>query len=262
MNDYTMNQRRGLSSRGLFELGRRFEYLRVILYTSFATEEILEALEPLTRFKGVEGFDWLTTEAQQEFEQLRQLELAKRNRALLPSPIINLNQKERRRLQDTVSRWATLLQQQLPHFWLVTPGRHIIQTTRITQGPKSFVEPELLGLLNEMEHSDLWESCGCILVGSYTAAEFIALRSAESLLRRWHERKTGVTLERRTWGRVLDALTDSYPEKQRPKELKLLGYLKERRDEVAHPDRSSTSQEAETTLMNVFSLVQSLREFL
>jgi len=69
-------------------------------------------------------------------------------------------------------------------------------------------------------------------------------------------------LEHKTWGAVLDKLTLEYDEKNRPKEISLLGYLKRRRDEVAHPDRVSALAEAEATLMNVCSLIGGLKKTL
>jgi hypothetical protein len=156
-------------------------------------------------------------------------------------------------LRDARAKWDTLMRERLQDRYLVTPIS-TINPKKLMRGIEGFLNPELFSMLEAIEASDLNEACRCILIGSATAAEHIALRAAESLLRRWYECKTGDKLSRGTWGTVLDRLVQTYPEKSRPKEINLLGYLKQRRDEVAHPDRVSKLAEAETTLMNVCSL--------
>ena len=87
----------------------------------------------------------------------------------------------------------------------------------------------------------------------------MALRISESLLKKWYEKKIGKKLGRTTWGQVLEKLNEEYPnEKERPKELLLLDYLRERRNEIAHPGAVSNSVQASTTFFNVISLCQTL----
>lgn len=164
-------------------------------------------------------------------------------------------------LRDIRARWHTLARERLQDFYLVTPSSRI-DPRCLMKGIKGSVGEEHLALLEPIEISDLNEACMCILVGSATAAEHIALRAAESLLRRWYEHQTGRKLKRATWGTVLDELVQEYPEKNRPKEIALLGYLKQRRDEVAHPERVSSLMEAEATLLNVCSLVGGIESVL
>jgi len=161
-------------------------------------------------------------------------------------------------LRDARAKWHALICERLQDRYLVTPVS-LINPKKLMQGIGGFMSQKLLSLLKAIEVSDLDEACRCILIGSATAAEHIALRAAESLLRRWYERKTGKKLSRGTWGTVLDRLVKEYPENSRPKEIILLGYLKQRRDEVAHPDRVSKIAEAETTLMNVCSLLAGIQ---
>jgi len=164
-------------------------------------------------------------------------------------------------LRKAVAKWDTLIRERLQDLYLVTP-KSIINPKKLMQGIKAFLDEQHLPLLEVIEVSDLDEACRCILIGSATAGEHISLRAAESLLRRWYECKTDKKLSRGTWGTVLDRLVKEYPENSRPKEIILLGYLKQRRDEVAHPDRVSRLTEAESTLMNVCSLLEGIQPIL
>lgn len=164
-------------------------------------------------------------------------------------------------LRDARTRWATIATERLQDLYLVTP-KTTIDPKHLMQGIISFLEEKHFVILEQIEIIDLNESCLCILIGSATAAEHIALRAAESLLRRWYEYKTKKKLKYKTWGTVLDKLAEEYPEKNRPKEINLLGYLKQRRDEVAHPERVSSPREAEATLMNVCTLIAGIEPVL
>lgn len=169
-----------------------------------------------------------------------------------------VSQRTKNDLRDARARWDTLARERLQDLYLVTP-KSKIYPKYLMQGIEGFLSPECFSMLEGIELIDLREACYCILIGSATAAEHIALRAAESLLRRWYEHKTHKKISYRTWGTVLKRLAREYPEgKKRPKEIALLGYLKQRRDEVAHPQRVSSLTEAEATLMNVCSLIEGL----
>lgn len=165
-------------------------------------------------------------------------------------------------LRDARTRWDTLARERLGDLYLCATNSKI-DPKNLMKGIESFLSEKGLSLLNRIERIDLGEACGCILIGSATAAEHISLRAAESLLRRWYEYKTNNKLEYKTWGVVLDRLVTEYPdENKRPKELGLLGYLKHRRDEVAHPERISSFTEADATLMTVCGLIERLESVL
>ncbi len=113
------------------------------------------------------------------------------------------------------------------------------------------------------EISDLDEACRCILVGSPTAGEFIALRAIESVLRRWYGTNDSTKLsqvENKPWGSVIDLISKEYGDKKPPPELAALGSPKLRRVEVAHPDKISSTADAESTLLMAFALVNRLMQ--
>lgn len=241
---------------GLFILGGNLHFLDSILLSSVSIKDILPALEPFIECKDIRGFDRIGQEAENWHTYLSN---AISGIDCRRTTVITNSQS--RLLHDMVVRWRVLIEERVTKLYLLHPRTTIIPE-KLRIGITSFVEDEVVKLITDQEKGNLQEACHCLLIGSYTAAEFMSLRTAESLLRRWHEKKTSEPLEKKTWGFVLDKLTEAYPDKGRPKEIKLLGYLKERRDGIAHPERSSTPHEAETTLMNVVALIQSLKDYL
>lgn len=130
-------------------------------------------------------------------------------------------------------------------------------------GIASFLDKEELSMLEPKERQGLDESASCLLHNSFTSAEFIALRTAESLLRRWYKNKTDKDLTRRRWGDILNELNDIYPKiSERPKELSLLDYLRLRRNEIDHPEAVSTPDEASATFLNTISVCKAVKSVL
>lgn len=200
------------------------------------------------------------------YEQIRSFEDIGREAKAYHDKLSNyketkVSEVDKNSLRNARSRWDTLARERLQGLYLVTPKSRI-DPKHLMQGCAGFLDSGYFALLSRIEVSDLNEACRCILVGSATAAEHIALRAAESLLRRWFEYKTGNKLSWGTWGTVLDKLVQAYPERKRPKEISLLGYLKQRRDEVAHPQRVSKLSDAEATLMNVCCLIEGIKPVL
>lgn len=160
-------------------------------------------------------------------------------------------------LRAAATRWKTFVEQKLEDLLLVTPAT-VLRSKALMNGASGLFSDESLSALSDRERSDFDEACRCLLTASSTASEFMTLRAAESLLRRWYEEKTKKTIEKQPWGHVLNLLSDTYPGKDRPTELTSLEYLKVRRDQVAHPDRISRQDDAEATLLTVRSLVPDL----
>jgi hypothetical protein len=237
-----------LTAFGAYMLGYNLERLEWAIATVDDCPELASFFGDLRIYEGINPFEDIGREAK-DFHNL----------------VSSLKKEElenkKNSLRDARARWHTLARERLQNLYLVTP-RSRMDPKCLMKGIKGFLRDEHFALLEQIEVSDLNEACMCILVISTTAAEHIALRAAESLLRRWYEYKTGNRLSRGTWGTVLDKLVQKYPENSRPKEINLLGYLKQRRDEVAHPQRVSSLIEAEATLLNVCSLIEGIKPVL
>jgi hypothetical protein len=170
-----------------------------------------------------------------------------------------LSDDDRNSLRHAITQWQAIICERLVDLYLITP-RTVLEPTKLIAGVTAIMPAEDVAALESIEMGDLNNACLCILMGCSTPAEFATLRAAESLLRRWYEKKTGKIIERKSWGAVIDQLEQEYPnERQRPKEIILLDYLRLRRNEVDHPEKVSSQLAAETTLMNVCNLVREIR---
>lgn len=239
------NDKLELTALGAYGIAYHLQRLGWAVETVQNVTELAPFLEVLRQYEQILSFEDIGLEAKDYHDTL----LSYGEQAI--------SNDTKRDLRSARVRWDTAARERLQGMYLVVP-KSKIDPRHLMQGIVGFLKKGYLSLLERIEVSDLNEACSCILIGSATAAEHIALRAAESMLRRWYEHKTNKKLRRRTWGTVLNKLVREYPEGARPKELALLGYLKQRRDEVAHPDRVSSLTEAETTLMNVCSLIQGI----
>ena len=168
-----------------------------------------------------------------------------------------LDSEDHESLKFIVVRWEERFREIYKNWILSYPDTHI-DIGKLREGAKAFLGDNEFGMLEPLEEQSLKEAASSLLFANFTSAEFMALRTAESLLKKWYEKTTNRKLGRTTWGEVLDKLNEEFPEKERPKELLLLDYLRERRNEIAHPGALSNSVQASTTFFNVISLCQAL----
>ena len=166
--------------------------------------------------------------------------------------------QEKEELRHHVSRWEAKLEEFSKNWILSYPETHI-DTAKLIKGAQVFLSDAEFNALEPLEKQSLDEAASSLLVNNFISAEFVALRTAESLLKKWYEKKTGEKLGRTTWGEVLEKINQEFPKEKRSKELLLLDYLRERRNEIAHPEGVSGPEEASTTFFNVISLCKSLR---
>lgn len=230
---------------GAFWLGLYLARLDWALNTVSQPTALAVFLYPLRDFCNIKSFEEIGAEATQWYD------------FLMGSPALSVSSQALENLKAARTRWHTLATERLQGLYLITPAT-VLQPKSLMQGIQGFLSKQEIATLAAIERRDLAEACACVLVGSSTAAERMALRAGESLLRSWYERTTGKQIARRSWGMVLNKLAEEYPETRRPKEIVLLGYLKERRNELDHPEKVSSQPDAETTLMNVFRLIRDL----
>lgn len=229
---------------GVYCIGYDLERLEWALASYKTPGELAPFFEPFRSYEQVRSFEDIGREAKTYHDMLSNYDETM------------VSEKTMNRLRDLKTRWDAVIRERLHDLYLVTPTSKI-DPQKLIGGVKEFLSEELVSFLERIEIIDLTEATSCILVGSATAAEHITLRAAESILRRWYYYKAGIKLEYKAWGAVLDKLVNEYPdEAKRPKEIAFLGYLKLRRDEVAHPERISTLSEAEATFMTICSLIE------
>jgi len=207
-------------------------------------------LETLTLYKFVKGLEFIGSEAEHFLKEMR------KDYSSDDKPMENAGGHL---LELAIRRWYGRLDEISKRWILSLPQAHI-DVSKLTAGSKSFLEDEEWNTLESLEQQGLDEAASCLLFNNFTSAEFIALRTAESLLRRWYEKKTGNKIKRERWGEILDELIELYPKKsERPKELSLLDYLKERRNEIAHPEGISNPEQATSTFLNVIAVCKAVK---
>ncbi len=101
----------------------------------------------------------------------------------------------------------------------------------------------------------------------------LSLRAVEHCLREWYEYENE-PIESASWGHVLDLLMEEFVTDEKkndtvltqlsdlPPVLTNLYYLKEKRNEVNHPEESPDGQEARQTLMIVASTITEIFEYI
>ena len=212
-------------------------------------EPISGPLVGLSIIKDAEKFEFIGKEADSLWHEFYKKYYSQENACLDSKDIENLKR--------TITRWEGRFQEISKNWILSYPDTHI-DAGKLGQGPKTFLTDDEFNTLEPLEEQGLSEATSSLLFSNFTSAEFMSLRTAESLLKKWYEKQTDKKLGRTTWGQVLDKINEEFPKEKRPKELILLDYLRERRNEIAHPGAVSNSVAASTTFLNVISLCKSL----
>lgn len=230
-----------LNAYGLYQLGRAWEFLTErVTYGSY--QQVSEIADLVVIVRGLladepaysEVYGLLVQEADRLSSQGTE-------------PVRDYH---RRRLNEFLSRcegrlepiWADLA---------VIQSKSNFKTERLTN--PDIALQQLGATLSTLEEHDFREASLCLLVGAYTAAEFAALRFAESMAIRWHQKVTQAAKPMdTTLGVVLGELEKHYAANPPvPKEVKLVDHLNDRRIEVDHPKRASSLQDAEFTMKAV-----------
>lgn len=185
------------------------------------------------------------------------------------SPDEKLDSKNAEELERQATTWANLLQQDLKkERRLPVAETGMMDAQELLESPESMFSKPVWNWLHQRPKSDIQEACRSVVVDSPTASVMLSLRAAEHCLREWHEDQTGNELEA-AWGRVLDRLIHEYvddSEEMSPQEqlsslppvLSNLYYLKEKRNEVNHPEKSPDNSEARRTLMLVAGTISDI----
>ena len=112
-----------------------------------------------------------------------------------------------------------------------------------------FFDDKTWRALAEVARNDFRESARCFTAAAWTAAAMTALRGTEAVLRQYYEFKMQTKSGSRSWSEIVDEL-----EKRSDVNRTLLGYLdfiRERRNETQHPEKTYDQRESE----NIFTVV-------
>ncbi|MDD4876674.1 MAG: hypothetical protein PHQ86_06075 [Dehalococcoidales bacterium] len=227
-----------LDALSVYDLGIWLGYIEGILTAEKPVwGDVREALHNLSTYKLVEGLEFIGSESQSEFLRLARIYKYSKKKLFAEndkSSLTSLGYHWRGRLTEVQKRWV-----------MSSPKVHL-DISKLCTGAHAFFEVNEWSALNKLEKEGLKEAAACLLTNNFTASEFMAVRTVESVLRRWYELKTGKVTERQSL--IFDIIEDMYPEnKRRPKEIQQVFYFKHRRNAIAHPDMISNSEDASVT---------------
>jgi len=169
-------------------------------------------LKALRTYKNIRGLEFIGIEAESKRKELSKT---------YKDDSTPLTEVDREVLRLDVITWCGRLDEVSKQWVLCLPQTHM-DIGKLSGGAKSFLEEEEWNMLQSLEQQGLNEATLCLLSNTFTSAEFIALRTVESILRRWYEKKTGKTIKNVKWGQVLDKLDEEFPEPGRPGEISSL----------------------------------------
>jgi hypothetical protein len=226
----------------IYELGVWIGYLEATVDNNQANwGSVREALQALIAYKTVEGLEFVGTDAQSQLLSLARTYKYSYGRLVTKNDLTTLS--------DIVKTWYGRLEE-VKKRWIILIPNLSLDVSKLTAGAKTFFSLEEWDRLNELEHQGLNEAANCMLSNNFTAAEFMALRTVESVLRRWYAAKKGKITQLQA--DVINFIDTEYPDnKKRPKEISALFHLKNRRNAIAHPDEISTAQNANATFVYV-----------
>jgi len=227
-----------LDASSIYDLGIWLGYLEGILTAEKPVwGDVREALQKLSAYKQVEGLEFIGSESQSEFFRLARTYKYSYKRIFA--------ENDRSSLNNLVQHWCGRLTEVQKRWIMKSPKTHL-DISKLCAGAHTFFEGNEWSALNKLEQEGLNEAAACLVTNNFTASEFMAVRTVESVLRRWYELKSGKATEKQA--AIFDIIEDAYPEnKRRPKEIQQVFYFKHRRNAIAHPDMISNSEDASVT---------------
>ena len=156
-----------------------------------------------------------------------------------------LDSNDAKRLLDDSSGWISILIQTYGE-----PGTALIRPENMDR-----LFPEsLVSKLDSATKADLNDGMLAILHLIPTPAAMILLRVAENVVRTYYARIAGKPAGKKDWNEILEELR-ARQDASRPL-IGYLDYIRDKRNEVMHPETRYTQEEAERILLQVKGLVE------
>lgn len=220
---------------------------------SVAVSEVVNLLGKIQGLQTVLGF----AEIGEQAAQWREVLLEDYNfQGPLGLLSIQLKDETQEELQSHVQTWRTRFVDTLEREIVTATSETNLSTEKLLSAPNSFMSLQSFeGYEDEMH--DLQEASVNLVIGTFTSSEFMSLRAVEGILRKWHRAMIDEETNYEGWADAIKDISE-VDDGKGPKELRLLDYLRERRNEVAHPDRHSTLRDAENTLQQSIDVAETL----
>lgn len=240
-----------LSLKDSFKLGVLIERVRTNTSEEVVAEEKITALNEIANILTIKEFGMDVAE-QIEDEASKLSEHHEPEEVVAESDLLSLNEK--------VELYQNLLSSKLDsEKRLPISSRGLFDVEKAMERPQDLFEKEVWDWIPKLPKNDIEEACRCLAIESATASTILSLRAVEDCLRRWYEQEEGGEISKTAWGGVLQELEDIYDERdERPAVLTNLDYLRMKRNEVNHPDKSPSWSEAEATLYIVRNTISEI----
>lgn len=221
---------------------------------------ILDAFEKIEHILGDTDFDAVVLEDIKSKRRSYESNHLETDDGTVENPKLDGN--EYTSLIESVNTWNRLLKKELENEKRVAiSSSGLFDTEEAMRNPNQlFDNGSVWQDLPDRTKDDLTEACRALAFGCTTSSVIMSLRAVESRLQKWYKSETSRSIEKRTFGQVLSELDDTYSKSDRPAILSHLDYLKERRNQVAHPNRSPGRQEAESTLIMVRETISDIHK--
>lgn len=182
-----------------------------------------------------------------------------------------LEAKDASTLFRNAETWIHLLKQDLQRERQIPASDiGILDVNRLIENPEGIFDEQVWNWLDDGPREDIKEACKALVVGCSTASVMLSLRAVEHCLRSWYEKENSPI--EAGWGQVLDRMMEEYASEDArndtmlsqlshlPPVMSNLVYLKDKRNEVNHPDKSPDVFEAQRTLMVVVSTITDIHD--
>lgn len=257
--------RHSLNLSDTLQLGSNLEYLRLLgdgeNIKSPDKDHVLEVISTIHQILSSRDIETIVEE---QIESYRGNLESSGEPKLSPSELENLEKK--------AITWSHLLDRELKNEKRIPAAEAgLLDIDGLIETPEKLFPGQVWDWLDDRPQSDLKEACKTLAVDCPTASVMLSLRAVEHCLTEWYEEENE-ELERAAWGSVLDLLMEEYAEEEKkndtvltqlsdlPPVLTTLYHLKEKRNEVSHPEKSPNPMEARRTLMIVASTISEIFE--
>jgi len=230
-----------------FRLGAELENLYVWSTVGIRVKGKQGLLDNLKRVtENIEDLDFMieTTQLHQWISRLTQYRGTK-----------HVTEKDSIKFREIIQCWRVLIEKGLFDRPIIEVSARNLQPKDIATGPTSFVKPEIWRHLSRIAKSGLSDATKCLAAGAYTAAAMVCFRVTEDIVRRYFKFKTGKKPPK-SWKELLDIL--SKRQNIRHSLIGHLNYLRDRRNEAEHPERTFHQEEAERIFMTVIDLAHEI----
>jgi hypothetical protein len=253
-----------------FVLGSRLEYIRRAAKHNYKVGEsednqLLNAIIEVEQALRRSGIDTVVARQIQDFRANIESEYESDD---------TLDSMDARDLEEKSGTWWNMILAELKRQRRIPASdTGLMDQIGLIEEPESLFASGVWDWLDERPRSDIQEAAKTLVVDCTTSSVVLSLRAVEHCLREWYEYEHE-PIEDAPWGQVLDYLMEEYVEEEKkndtvltqlsdlPPVLTNLYYLKEKRNEVNHPEKSPNPHEARQTLMIVASTITEIFDYI